>query len=305
LQSAAEARGSAQARAALLGNPSDGFGGKTISVTLPQFAAEATVRPAERLEILCDDPDGARLVGAAVTRLTGHCRVLGRRFDGEVSVAYETTVPRQVGLGGSSAIVIATMRALAAHLGIELDPDALAQLALSAETEELGIPAGPQDRVVQAHGGLVYMDFDPGRGRIERLDAALLPPMFVAYRRDASEPSAAAHSEIRARFRRGDPEIVAAMSEIAGLAERGRDCLLAGRHDELGALMAANVAARARIVELDSRHSRMVELATSLGAPANYAGSGGAIVGIVPVDGDAAELGEAFAAEGCELVEVR
>jgi hypothetical protein len=49
----------------------------------------------------------------------------------------------------------------------------------------------------------------------------------------------------------------------------------------------------------------MVELAASLGAPANYAGSGGAIVGIVRADGDAAELGEAFAAEGCELVEVR
>ncbi len=305
MQSAAEARGSAHARAALLGNPSDGFGGRTISVTLPQFAAEAIVRPAERLEIFGDDPDGARLVGAAVKRFTGHCRELGRRFDGEVSIAYETTVPRQVGLGGSSAIVIATMRALAAHLGIELDPDPLARLALSAETEELGIPAGPQDRVVQAHGGLVYMDFDPSGGGIERLDAALLPPMFVAYRRDASEPSAATHSEIRDRFRRGDPEIVAAMSEVAGLAVLGRDCLLAGRHHEFGALMAANVAARARIVELDPRHSRMVELAASLGAPANYAGSGGAIVGIVPTDGDAAELGEAFAAEGCEMIEVR
>ena len=34
----------------------------------------------------------------------------------------------------------------------------LALLAWEAETEELGIEAGPQDRVAQAHGGLLDMD---------------------------------------------------------------------------------------------------------------------------------------------------
>jgi len=154
---------------------------------------------------------------------------------------------------------------------------------------------------VQAHGGLVYMDFHPGGGRVERLDPALLPPLFVAYRRDASEPSAEVHAEIRARYDRGEPEIVAAMSEAAAFAERGRHCLLAGRTQELGELMSANVAARARMVELDPRHAGMVEIAAAHGAPANYAGSGGAVVGIMP--GDRERLREAFAAEGCELVE--
>ena len=37
--------------------------------------------------------------------------------------------------------------------------------------------------------------------------------------------------------------------------------------------MSENVAVRARLVELDPRDLRMVELARSLGAPANYAGS--------------------------------
>jgi glucuronokinase len=301
LQSAAEARGSAQARAALLGNPSDGFGGKTIGVTLSAFEAQARVSASERLEIAGHDPGGARLVEAAVKVFGGHCRAHGHRFDERVSVAYETTIPRQVGLGGSSAIVIAALRALAAHLGVAVEPDALARLALAAEAEELGIPAGPQDRVVQAHGGLVYMDFHPDGGRVERLDAALLPPLFVAYRADASEPSAAVHSDLRARYDRGEPELVAAMSEAAALADRGRDCLLAGRSRELGELMSANVAARARMVELDPRHARMVEIAAAHGAPANYAGSGGAVVGIMP--GDHERLREAFAAEGCDLVE--
>jgi glucuronokinase len=303
LQSAAEARGRAQARAALLGNPSDGFGGKTIAVTLSRFEAEAVVRDGERLEVAGDDAGGARLVMAAVKVFGAHCRAHGHRFDERVSVAYETTIPRQVGLGGSSAIVIATMRALAARLEVSVEPGALARLALSAETDELGIPAGPQDRVAQAHGGLVYMDFHPGAWRVERLEPALLPPLFVAYRRDASEASAQVHAELRARYDRGEPEVVAAMSELAALAERGRDCLLAGRLDELGELMSANVAARARIVELDPRHARMVEIAAFHGAPANYAGSGGAVVGIMPAGEDQERLRDAFAAEGCELVE--
>ncbi|MFL5870873.1 MAG: mevalonate kinase [Solirubrobacterales bacterium] len=325
MESAAEALGRANARAALVGNPSDGFGGKTISVALAEFAAQATVSRSERLEIVPAAQDrnvyegvdqlvadveangyygGLRLVKAAIKRFADHCREAGHDFDGRVSVAYATTIPRQVGLGGSSAIVIATMRALAAYLEIELDPARLARLALSAEADELGIPAGLQDRVVQAYGGLVYMDFDPGaRQPFEQLDPGLLPPLFVAYRSDASEPSAAVHSDIRARYDRGEPETVAAMDEAASLAERGRACLLAGDHRRLGELMAANVAARARIVELDPRHARMIEVAEALGAPANYAGSGGAVVGIRPEGRRTDELREAFAAEGCDVIE--
>jgi glucuronokinase len=325
LESAAEARGRAHARAALVGNPSDGFGGKTISVALGEFAAEAIVSRADRLEIVPAEQDrnvypgveelvadveangyygGLRLVKAAIKRFADHCRDCGHPFDGRVWVAYETTIPRQVGLGGSSAIVIAVMRALAAHAGLELDPAGLARLALSAETDELGIPAGLQDRVVQAYGGLVYMDFGPDARRpFEPLDPGLLPPLFVAYRSDASEPSAAVHADIRARFERREPELLTALDEIAGLAERGRACLLAGDHRGLGELMTANVTARARIVELDPRHAQMIELARSLGAPANYAGSGGAIVGIRPESAHSNDLRAAFAKEGCEVIE--
>ena len=50
------------------------------------------------------------------------------------------------------------------------------------------MPAGLQDRVIQAYQGLVYMDFSKslmdarGYGEYERMDAKLLPNVFVAYR---------------------------------------------------------------------------------------------------------------------------
>jgi glucuronokinase len=317
------ARGRAQARAALVGNPSDGFGGATIAVTLPEFAAEAEVTAAPLLEIVPADEDrntfrdldelvadvaangyygGLRLVKAAVKRFAQHCAEAGvEPAAPSFRVRYSTSIPRQVGLGGSSAIVIATMRALCDFHDLELQAGDVAALALSAETEELEIPAGPQDRFVQAHGGLLFMDFAGPRPGVESLEPASLPPLFVAYRTDASEPSAVIHSELRRRHAEGDPVVASTMAELAALARRGRDALRSGRGAEVAPLIERNLDLRRRVLQLDPRHERMVEIAREHGAAANYAGSGGAIVGIRPNDSDA--LTSALEAEGCAVLE--
>jgi hypothetical protein len=59
--------------------------------------------------------------------------------------------------------------------------------------------------------------------------------------------------------------------------------------------------ARGRMVALDPRDLRLVEIARDAGAPANYAGSGGAVVGLVPA-GRREDLRAAFASEGCETL---
>lgn len=59
--------------------------------------------------------------------------------------------------------------------------------ALEVETEELGITAGLQDRVVQTLEGCISMEFDrqtvetTGNGIYTSLDVKLLPPIFLAY----------------------------------------------------------------------------------------------------------------------------
>lgn len=287
-------RGEALARAALLGNPSDGFGGKTIGFAIAGMGARVTLG--------ADEPEAeaagaGALIAAAIARFN---RINGESVPARGSV--RTEIPREVGLGGSSAIVIATLRALCERCAIQLEPGPLARLALAIETEELGIAAGPQDRFIQAHETLLFMDFGAGE-RCEPLDPALLPPLFCAYARDAASPSSAVHGDLRRRHADGDGRTRATMARIAELAARGRDALLAGRADELGELMDRNFDLRAELIDLDPRHVRMIELARELGAAANYAGSGGAIVGIVPSSGGLDRFREAFAAEGCELVE--
>ena len=278
------AQGHAYARAALLGNPSDGFGGRTLAVAIPAMAARVTL----------DAGSGTALIDAAIARFN---RTAGTSVPAGGTL--RTTIPREVGLGGSSAIVIATLRALCAQTGFELGADELATMALAVETDDLGIAAGPQDRFVQAHEGLLYMDFAAG-ARCEPLDPALLPPLFVAYARDGAAPSAGVHGDLRQRFDSGEERARSLLARIAALAERGRDALFAGRGVELGELMRRNFELRAELLELDPRHMRMIEVARELGAAANYAGSGGSIVGVLPEGLDPASLSRAFAAAGCE-----
>ena len=42
---------------------------------------------------------------------------------------------------------------------VEIPLPIQANLVLETETRELGVPAGLQDRVIQAYEGVVYMDF--------------------------------------------------------------------------------------------------------------------------------------------------
>ncbi len=272
-------RASALARTGLVGHPSDGYGGATLAVTLDNFAAEVEVAHAPTLDIAPASDDqwpegGAPLVRAALARFERDCAPL----PGPVRIRYRSTIPREVGLGGSSAIVIATLRALAQHAGTEIETGRLPAIALACETEELGIAAGLQDRVVQAYGGLVFMDF--ARGAYEPLDASALPPLFLAWHAAAGGSSGAAHAGVRARFDAGDVRVTGAMRTLAQLAHDARAALQKNDTDAFAAALDAGYDVRAAVFELDPRHAALVACARELGLSATYTGSGGAIAGI-------------------------
>ncbi|HEX6745209.1 MAG TPA: hypothetical protein VF087_13375 [Solirubrobacteraceae bacterium] len=276
------------ARAALAGNPSDGYGGAVLAMCVPELAARATATAAP--EPLSDPPSA--LVDAAIARF-------GR---GPCAVRWSTSVPREVGLGGSSAIVTATVRALCALHGRALAPDELAEMVLAVEVEDLGIAAGPQDRYAQAHEGLVLMDFAGARPRVEPLRPALLPALYLAWRSDAAEASHAVHGGLRER---GDePRVRAGMRRLAGHARAAARALHDGDHGAFARGLDASFDERAALLDLDPRHEAMVRAARAVGASANYAGSGGAIVGTLPADG-LEPVERALRALDCEVMTPR
>ena len=79
------------------------------------------------------------------------------KTDRNFTLEYDTTIPRQVGLAGSSAIVTATLKCLMEffNLGVKDIPKELQpKFILDVEKEELKINAGLQDRVVQVKNPL-------------------------------------------------------------------------------------------------------------------------------------------------------
>ncbi len=286
----------AHARAALAGNPSDGYGGAVLAVTLSELSAEARAWPAGHLEA---QPD-SELVRATVLRLARVSDPAVRR----TRVQWRTSIPRHVGLGGSSAIVIATLRATCSLHGIDLPEPELAELALAVEVEDLGIAAGLQDRVAQAYGGLTFMEFAPGAGRAayERLDRSLLPPLVVAWRDSAAAESGHVHAPLRDRHARGEPVVLQSLGELGDLARRARTALKAGDRPQLLRCVDQSFEARQRMLELDPRHVEMIACARTAGASANYTGSGGAIVAVCPDEVVRERAERALRGLGCETL---
>lgn len=330
------------ARVGLLGNPSDGYGGKTMSVTIANFKAEAWVTPTlgrsgivliphpvydpvvvpslRALSVIAQREGyggGIRLMSATLNRFYQwfEKRQIVLPDTPGFSLRYHTTVPRQVGLAGSSAIVTALVRALlrfygyadeAAAAAVGLSKDTLPNFVLAIESEELGITAGLQDRVVQSYEGPVHMDFSPellaaqGFGTYTRVAASALPPLFLAYAADPSD-SGKIHAPIKQRWLSGDVAVIDAMKDIASNADAAKAVATARPYSaaptasareaiasEWATLFTRNFDGRRSLFgdpALGRDNIRMIEIAREVGAAAKLPGSGGAVVGVVDVAG--------------------
>lgn len=320
----------AYARAGLLGNPSDGYFGKTIAFLVRDFRARVVLYPSARLEIKASKADmpvfesledlhnstrwrgyygGIRIIQALIVRFLDYCRQQGielphRNF----TIEYESTIPLRLGMGGSSAIITAALRALCQYYSVEIPLALQAKLALETETKELGVPAGPQDRVIQVYEGLVYMDFakhlmdSRGYGEYERLETSLLPNVYLAYRTSLSEGTEVFHTNVRERWNSGDAAVRGAMEEWASYAAQGREALLKNDVPALGKLIDANFDLRARIYNIGKGNLEMIQTARTVGATSNFSGSGGAVTGTFEDDRMFRKLEDAYAQLGIKVI---
>lgn len=316
-------------RAGFIGNPSDGYFGKTIAFAFANFFAEVVLHQTPELEIMPHVRDhsrflsihdlyrdvrrhgyygGVRLLKATIKRFYDHCRDNHIRLDDRnFTIRYSTNIPTQVGLAGSSAIITACMRAIMTFYKVAIPKPALANLILAVEKGELNIPAGLQDRVCQVYEGLVYMDFNrelmerQGYGLYEEMDPRLLPPVYVAYRIDAAEGTEIFHNNIRERWERGEPTVVDAMRQWARMTDEVRDLLQKGQTDRIGPIMDASFDLRRTIYNISPANIQMVETARSTGASAKFTGSGGAIVGTYADETMYRELGQRLEGIGVKV----
>ncbi len=288
-QTAAVARG--HARVGLLGNPSDLYGGAGLGFAIAEFGATA--------RIVARTPASNRAAPLLeATWRTLRPRVGERVSRGAPPLAIESNVPFQSGLAGSSAIVVAAIRAWAAHLEKRLSRSRLAEIAWRVEQETLGVRAGPLDRLVQAHEGLVAMEFAVPwtTEAVRRLDPASLPPMLLAISNDGGgRASGDVHAPIFERWKAGDPAVAAMVEGLAENARRGIAALEQGDHDAFLACIDRNLDLRGTVFEIEQADRELIQLGRSLGAAAKLPGSGGAVLLACREEGDLARVESACA----------
>ena len=140
----------AYGRAGLLGNPSDGYFGKTIALSIRNFRARVLLYPSARLEIKLSKADlpifesledlhsatrwrgyygGIRIIQALLVRFIDYCREQGIELEARnFTIEYETNIPLRLGMGGSSAIITAALRALCKYFHVEISREVQSKL---------------------------------------------------------------------------------------------------------------------------------------------------------------------------------
>ena len=297
-------------RAALIGNPSDGYYGKTIAFVFDNYAAQVVLYETPELNLVPSLRDqanfssvhelvhevglygyygGIRLLKASVKRFIEFCQERGIALhDRNFTMRYGTTIPNRLGLAGSSAIITACIRALQEFYEVEIPLPELANLILSVEKDELGIDAGLQDRVAQAYNVPVFMDFNReymqknGYGIYRPLEIPSDLNLFVAFRTDLAEGSEILHSRLREDYNNKVPAVLDAIAEWAHLTDVVAEALDKHDYTTVEKALRRNFELRCKVcaATVSAKNRRMVELAGSLGAAAKLTGSGGAIIGI-------------------------
>jgi len=294
-------------RAAVIGNPSDGYFGKTIAFVFSNFVAKVQLYQTPELEIkpqrldttsyknmqaLVNDINfagyygGMRLLKGMIKVFYEYCvtnniQLASKNF----TIRYDSNIPLRLGLAGSSAILSSFLKAMCLFYEVYIAPATFANLVLSVENNELGISAGLQDRVAQAFEKPVFMDFDKetmekqGFGNYEVLNANNLPNFYIAFSKSLSSGTEIVHNNLRARFDIGEQKVLDAMQRWGQITEEFKEALSSNNYDTMHDLMNENFDLRKSLIPISKGNIKMVELARSTGASAKFTGSGGAIIG--------------------------
>ncbi len=212
---------------------SDEVGGFVCNLAITRYA-NVTVSRGVTAESHSDEFFGDRSIAAAALRRF-------RMTDASVSV--RSDFPLGAGLGGSSAVGVAAVAALAAARGEKMSPTALAELSREIEIADLGVPGGRQDHYAAAYGGALGLRFSAGKVDVRgiplgaRTRTELERRCMIVYT-GQSRISGDTITAVMSAYRERDPHVLESLERMRETAERMPDALAQGNVDALGALVA-------------------------------------------------------------------
>jgi D-glycero-alpha-D-manno-heptose-7-phosphate kinase len=212
-------------------------------------------------------------------------RAVLRRFGirSGLSILLASQVPPGTGLGSSSAVAVALIKALSVLCGQRLPAAGVAELACDVEIGDLGMPIGKQDQYAAAFGGLRFYEFTPAGVTVERLDVpagvlAALEERLMLFVTPGQHDSCVILAEQRRNCASGEGGTVEALHEIKRVALETRTALLTGDVAAVGGALHRSWTAKRRLARgvTHPRIDAWYELAREAGAAGGkIAGAGG------------------------------
>lgn len=206
-----------------------------------------------------------------------------------------TEAPPGSGLGASSALVVATIGALAEWRQLRLSRYQIARLAWEIERKDVGVPGGLQDHYAASFGGVNLIEF---RGESDvivnplRVEPRILNEleynMLLVYTGATRVGSRIIESQI-ADLMAGRSDVIDAMDEMKGLTVEAKDALLTGRLDRFAEILHREWLAKKRISDavsnplIDELYEEARRLGV-IGGKVSGAGGGGFMFLYCPFD---------------------
>ena len=284
----------------------DEYGGAVLNMTIDQYAY-AILEPTDdgRVAFTARDIDthfegraeeAAELAEPLLLHRAVYRRVMRQFNEGRPLGCRITTfcdAPPGSGLGTSSTIVVALLKAFVEWLNLPLGEYEIARLAFEVERIEAGLDGGRQDQYAATFGGVNFLEFHPQDRvivnplRIKNWIMSELETSLVLFNSGTSRASAAIIRAQSDNVRQHAGAALDAMHELKHDALHMKECLLKGDFDKLALCIRKSWDAKKRTADcVSNRHiDRVVEVALDAGARAGKvsgAGGGGFVTFLVP-----------------------
>ncbi|MCL2380181.1 MAG: dehydrogenase [Treponema sp.] len=226
---------------------SEQYGGYVLNATIDMYA-HCTIEPNESGKVIfCAADLGIREEYTAAEKSifspalplhagvynsirSGHCRSKPLSF----TMTTYSDAPAGSGLGSSSTVVVAMIKAFVEWLNLPLGEYDIAALAYKVEREDLGMAGGKQDQYAATFGGFNFMEFHSDKRviinplRLKRWIRNELETSLVLYYTGVSRESANIIREQINHTRNGSRKSLESLHELKNQAILMKEALLKG-----------------------------------------------------------------------------
>lgn len=276
----------------------DLYGGLVLNATIDKYAY-AMIAPqdlqdgvrfvaADRQETWAGAADDPMPFDGRLDLHKGVYRRIVREFNAgrplPLTLTTHTDAPPGSGLGSSSTLVVAMVKAFVEWLNLPLGEYDIARLAFEIERVDVGLAGGRQDQYAATFGGFNFMEFHPAERvvvnplRIKNWIMSELEASLILYFCGVSRDSARIIDEQAANVKRQDAAVVEATHALKTEAIAMKENLLKGDFEGLVASIQAGWEAKKKMAKSISNPQieQTYELALKAGMRAGkISGAGG------------------------------